>query len=78
MTPLQKWTSGAVLITAPLLIAAAVVLLIRIDRWEDQHMRVNQSTFTPAPCRPLPDPDDCVQLGWLDGAWRCIPTEQAG
>ena len=36
--------------------------------------RANQ----PASVRPLPDPDDCVQLGWLDGAWRCIPTEQAG
>ena len=28
--------------------------------------------------RPLPDPDDCVQLGWLDGAWRCITEEEAG
>lgn len=32
----------------------------------------------PATVRPLPDPDDCVQLGWLDGAWRCIPVEEAG
>jgi len=32
----------------------------------------------PTTVRPLPDPDDCVQLGWLDGEWRCIPVEQAG
>lgn len=32
----------------------------------------------PATVRPLPDPDDCVQLGWLDGAWRCITEEEAG
>lgn len=31
-----------------------------------------------ATVRPLPDPDDCVQLGWLDGAWRCITAEEAG
>lgn len=38
-----------------------------------------EQTPTPTPTvRPLPDPDDCVQLGWLDGAWRCITTEQAG
>lgn len=35
-------------------------------------------TEQPATVRPLPDPDDCVQLGWLDGAWRCITVEQAG
>ena len=33
---------------------------------------------TPATVHPLPDPDDCVQLGWLNDAWRCIPVEEAG
>lgn len=35
-------------------------------------------TDSSATIRPLPDPDDCVQLGWLDGAWRCITEEEAG
>jgi hypothetical protein len=44
----------------------------------DWYSPAPQPTPTHAPCRPLPDPDDCVQLGWLDGAWRCITAEQAG
>lgn len=39
---------------------------------------LQHTTPAPRPCTPLPDPAVCVQLAWLDGAWRCITTEQAG